>query len=898
MTGAATPLPATLLRPPRLIGRAVEHAALVQAWEAGRAVLLLGEAGLGKSRLLAEFAQGRRVLVVSGRPGDAGVPYATMTRLLRLLVQRCEITLDVPNRRELAWLLPEMAPGADLPAEGQRLALQSAVERLLAGARMAAMDAWDVHRKDVDRTEASKTGALLDGLIVDDLHFADDASVEMLQALIGALGATLRFALAQRPGEGSAATLALRDALEEGGLLTSHTMAPLTESELGELVASLQIDTLDAERLASALARHTGGNPLFALETLKQGLAGGALRAGVLPQPGSVGTLIERRLQRLSAQATALARVAAISGPDFSPPLAEYALGVRAVALVGAWDELQQAQVLRDSAFAHDLVYEAVLRSVPAAIATHLHAATAAFLGTSRSSEPARVARHWRLGGMPVEAGRAYVAAALRAEQAARLQDEAVLYDEAARAFAEANLDEERFSALVKRVRSLSAAMFDAEALHECRALLAAARTDAQRLRAHTELCGLLTERSESLAAIECGETAMALARRLDDHEGQVRTACHMATSLCRLGRAEEAVGLLADLRAWVDAQGSDELRMLWHGDWGSALGSSGRLGEAVAAYDTALQAARRLGLRDAEGRLLLNCSVSLRQSGQFDRALALSRQGQAMSAAQMDDAAELPIDRLILARDEAEAGVYGAALPALEKVLLVFERRDAAFWAQACRMVLVRLWLDLGQYARAVPLLRDEPADMPAWLRADRLLLQRELTIAMRQPLSDSTAADVLALVAADEFRGPAMQVRALRGATPANVLAQAEALQTRLVARERFGVLMSLQVHVARAALTERRHDIALAAAHSLLLRFNDGYAPDSLYRAEAWLIAHQALLAAGHHAEAERTLEQGRRWVRQMALPHVPPSFIDSFLNRNLVNAALLATAPPLA
>jgi hypothetical protein len=68
--------------------------------------------------------------------------------------------------------------------------------------------------------------------------------------------------------------------------------------------------------------------------------------------------------------------------------------------------------------------------------------------------------------------------------------------------------------------------------------------------------------------------------------------------------------------------------------------------------------------------------------------------------------------------------------------------------------------------------------------------------------------------------------------------------------------------------------------------------------MYRAEAWLIAHQALLAAGHHAEAERTLEQGRRWVRQVALPHVPTSFIDSFLNRNVVNAALLATAPPLA
>jgi len=49
-------IPASLLRPPRLVGRAREQAALAAAWAGQRAFWLLGEAGLGKTRLIAEFA--------------------------------------------------------------------------------------------------------------------------------------------------------------------------------------------------------------------------------------------------------------------------------------------------------------------------------------------------------------------------------------------------------------------------------------------------------------------------------------------------------------------------------------------------------------------------------------------------------------------------------------------------------------------------------------------------------------------------------------------------------------------------------------------------------------------------------------------------------------------------
>jgi tetratricopeptide (TPR) repeat protein len=386
----------------------------------------------------------------------------------------------------------------------------------------------------------------------------------------------------------------------------------------------------------------------------------------------------------------------------------------------------------------------------------------------------------------------------------------------------------------------------------------------------------------------------MVLARRLGDHEWQVRTACHMSTALSRLGRSDEAVAQLAPLRAWVDAQADDTLGMLWHGDWGAALGSTGRLSEAVAAYDVALDLSRRLGNRDAEGRLLLNCSVALRQSGQFDRALALSRQGRALSAAETHDAADLPIDALVLARDEAETGHYASALTTLERVLTEFQNRGTVFWVQACRMVLARLWLDLGQFARAVPLLRDEADDVPAWLRGDQRLLQSDLARALQQPAASGAIDDVLALAIADPQRGPGMQVRALRALPPAQVLAQSEALAKALAAKERFGALLALHVHVARAALAEGVIDVAAKAARTALGLFDEGYAPESMYRPEAHLVAWKALTQAGAHREATAAASGGTDWIRGRALPQVPAPFLDSFLHRNAVNRELLAAA----
>ncbi len=872
---ARVPLPVTLERPPIVAGREAESRAARQALAEGRVVWLQGEAGLGKSRLLAELTAAvarpaAAVLAGSGRPGDAGAPYATLERLLRPLLAAPPAALGEAARGALRHLGPN-APAGPPAHPGQALRpgeLAAAVAALLAAREIALV-------------------------ALDDLHFADDATIELVAGLAAGSRGVPAWLLATRAAELGAAGRALRASLIELQRLAVVSLAPLDAAGVAALVDALAIAGLHGHALAGPLSRHTGGNPLFVLETLKQGLLDGSLRRGELPHPPNVAALIELRLARLSEGALTLARVAALAGVDFSVELAEAAIGVRAVQLASAWRELQDAQVLRDEAFAHDLVCDAVQRGVPQAVARRVHAQCAQWLA-AHGGEPARLARHWLAAGHAAEAGHAFVAAAHRAEATMRIQDEAALFGHAAEAFAAAGLDDARFEALCERARALTGVDAGDAALAEVRALVAAAAGDAQRMRAQRELVGMLVERGDSAESIDEGRQLLALARRHDDHGLQVRTACHVASALARLGRAHEAIELLLPLREWVLAQPDDTLRMLWHGDWAAALGHVGRLGESMLAFDEARAAARRLALPDAEARLMMNAAVTLRMAGRFDRALELARAGRAQSSRDTADATHVAIARLVIARDECEVGCYAGALAALEAIAPQFESAGLAFWAQAARMVLAALWLQLGQAAQATPLLERAGTEAPPWLEADRLLLRLDLAQQRCQQAPAGALAAALALAARDPQRQAWLRVRALRHLGAAEALREGAELERELAASERLGVRMALDVHLARAALAERRMDRAEPAAEALVQRFDEGCAPDAVYRAEAWWVAAQVFTAVGRAADAARALERGAQWVTQQALPQVPPPFIESFLHRNPVNRALLAAA----
>ncbi|MFY0522295.1 BTAD domain-containing putative transcriptional regulator [Archangium gephyra] len=111
-------VPLAVLSPPVLVGREDEWATLEEAWAAGRPIYVLGEAGIGKTRLVSEFcsAQGSWLLVAA-RPADPSTPYATSARVARaVLGLEPERSLEPWVRQEIARLVPEARTQRTAPA--------------------------------------------------------------------------------------------------------------------------------------------------------------------------------------------------------------------------------------------------------------------------------------------------------------------------------------------------------------------------------------------------------------------------------------------------------------------------------------------------------------------------------------------------------------------------------------------------------------------------------------------------------------------------------------------------------------------------------------------------------------------------------------------------------------
>ena len=878
-TASAVPaqraVPVTVLRPPRMIGRGHELAALDEAWQGGRAALLVGEPGLGKTRLLAEFAAGRRVLAVQGRPGDAGVPYATLSRLLRTVLDRTRIELPAPRRTELARLLPELAPSVPLPADGQRLLLQGAVEAVLAQARAE--------------------GSAADGVIVDDLHFADEASVEMLQALVcgGTDGplAGLRWALAQRPGEGSAAAAALRATLEEAQALAVIALAPLSVDEMAELIDSLGLPELDSAQLAPQLARHTGGNPLYALETLKQGLASGLLQQGRLPTPVNVGALIERRLKQLSERALALARVAAIGGVDFSIALAEHVTGVRAVELADAWAELEAAQVLREQAFAHDLVYDAVLRSVPEAIARHLHAQLAQWLA-DRNGEVARIAAHWESARETRRAADAWTEAARSADARLRYREAQACFERAARLYESLGDWQAHFSALQGAVDEASLLDGDRagyEAL--CERLIAAATDDGLRVQAMVYRLRALEMAGDAEAFLRGADEVIALAQACGHRKSEAIGRSARATAIAALGRLDEAAVLFGEVAVLGADAGDPEMEGFGYSSRAVMLVRLGRHAEALGEFERArgLYARhefhlRLVGVEQQMSVILTSRGYAVEGLAAAERSLALA--GRIEIAADFDGHCNLA--RAMALRS---LGRYAEALAQIESVVPRLEA--AQTWVLArVQLEQAHLYLELGRADRARQLLacvRDGTL-LPAGERPRLVALDLLLKAAVAGPVAVADVAPARA-IANDATVEPRRRCEILRALAQCASGAERQARLEQALRLAADGDLP--HEHCATRALLAG--DLARAgqigvAAELMRMALADPAIVPAGYPPVVLECAVDVWQAAGDTERAQETLRRALDWIEN-ASRDLPDPLRASFLERIPVNRRLL-------
>jgi DNA-binding CsgD family transcriptional regulator/tetratricopeptide (TPR) repeat protein len=585
---------------PILVGRVEElqvlEAALGRATNSEPAVVLVGgEAGVGKTRLVAELtarcaADGTRVLTGGCVPvGDGALPYAPIVEGLRALVGDLGASavrrLIGPSWPELARLLPALGvPQAGGGPPDQ--ATQARLFELLLGM-------------------LGRLGEEIPLLLVlEDVHWADRSTRDLLAFLARNLRRErLLVVVSYRSDEPGTDWLGPYLAvLDRSGRAQRVELPRLDRAEtLAQLVGIL--GAAPPAELVDAVFARSEGNPLFTEELL------GAIRAGSgeLPPP-TLRDLLLGRVQALPELARQVLGVVAVAGRRVSHRLLAEVAGLEDQPLVQALraavvDQLLVTRPGEDGyELRHALLAEVIEADLLPGERARLHAAYARVLierpelaDASLAVAAAEVAVHWDAAGEWAQALPARVRAGLAAERA--------------RALAEA--DE-----------------------HYRQALTLWERVPEPGQPGGLDWVGLLARAAETAAFVAAPERAIALMERALAGVDRTVEPVRAAVLLAQLGYDREKAGREADaLAAFEEAErllkqappSAERARVL--AGHARTLAATWHTTQAVSRCEEAIAVARAVGARASEAHALSTLGVCLDDLGHLDRAIALHRQ-------------------------------------------------------------------------------------------------------------------------------------------------------------------------------------------------------------------------------------------------------------------------------
>lgn len=371
------------------VGRAEELGLLARVLaelEEGRsgAILLVGEPGIGKTRLLAEFgsradADGHLVLSGSASELERDLPFSlfvdSLDEYVRGVVPELAAVLEDDVRTELAHVFPSLTP--------------------LAAARSTALqhERYRSHRAVRSLLEQLASSQPL-VLVLDDLHWADPASIELLGALLRRPpSGPVLLALASRPQQAPERLSAALERAVRADQITRIELGALSPEEARELLG----DRADPD----VLYVESGGNPFY-LEQLARSLD--RVRGAPAVQdetwlaeigvPATVAAALAEELALLSETQRLVLEGAAVAGDPFEPELAAAAAAVSEPEVMEALDELLKADLLRTTdvprrfRFRHPLVRRAVYEAAAPGwrIGAHERSAAALAVGGAPAS--------------------------------------------------------------------------------------------------------------------------------------------------------------------------------------------------------------------------------------------------------------------------------------------------------------------------------------------------------------------------------------------------------------------------------------------------------------------------------------------------------------------------------
>jgi len=648
----------------QFVGREEEMHRLVRLLESTmesgpRLVSVVGEAGVGKSTLVRRLASEVRLRagsLVGGRcvEADAKPPYAPWAEVIAAIQQLGVVTPQ--EWRELPRLVPALGGSVHEPS-GSKYTLYDEIVSYLRSAAAA--------RPLV--------------IVLDDMQWSDSATWDVLEHLMTQLEHERVFiCLTMRAEETRGESVERRGRLLRDERFHEIPLARLSEAEIQQWLAG--VFGGDASRdLHAYCHRYSEGNPLLATQLVRMLLDDGAVRYehgrwalraerdGDLP--AALTGLMDRRLERLSANTRRILNTAAVIGRVFDIDLAIAAGAGPEEEVLDALDEgiahavVEAAQDIGGSqfSFTHGLLVDAVRRTINPRRLSRIHERVAVAMEERTPDSVAEIAIHYDRAGIPQKAFRHAMAAGGAA---------LAMY---------AHAEARRFFEIAER-----AASDPVERAHALHRLAEVAETEG-RYALTEELCdralaglagraddrailGLrrMRERTRALQGQPASETIAACrellttARQLADRSEEAALLNMISQYQGRLGEWQEAEDVARE--AVAAAEQANDARLL--AEALTRLGTSmmdRRSDEAAGFYQRALAGFRSVGDRCGEARCYINIGIIHQRAGEvpaaeaaYDRALEAANSAHAVDLAGL---ASLNLGVLYLRRGQVELG-------------------------------------------------------------------------------------------------------------------------------------------------------------------------------------------------------------------------------------------------